>query len=134
MSCGAHIRITAGKVYFRYGNSISFWYRLLRHIQTVKMLQDAITHFNLTSLNADLIFNTCDMPLSFDSSQTSGLRSGFPVFSTQHLEGTTDILVPDPLDLQKDYMPQKGGGGMARMGRMGGRKWLCSGDHPRIIC
>ncbi|CAI7848087.1 unnamed protein product, partial [Closterium sp. NIES-53] len=54
------------------------------------------------ALRAELFINACDKPVSFDNSLSSGC-SGFPVFSTQWTPGSTDILFPDPLDL--DYSP-----------------------------
>eukprot|EP00850_Spirogloea_muscicola_P022977 SM000321S12210 [mRNA] locus=s321:93330:96812:- [translate_table: standard] len=104
MSCCGHVRIVDGKVYFRYGGFISVWYRLRRFNQSIKMLQDAVDWYGLTDLRAEFFLNTCDLPISYDSAQSPG-RSGFPVFSTQFAPGSTDLIVPDPLDLSEGYMP-----------------------------
>lgn len=39
MECAGHIRITGGVVYFRYGGFMYAWHRLLRFVQTVKMIK-----------------------------------------------------------------------------------------------
>lgn len=51
------------------------------------------------ALKAEFYLNVCDDPQSYDNSFTQ-TKSGFPLFSTQHTLGFTDILCPDPLDLQ----------------------------------
>lgn len=39
MSCNGHIKVSQGKVYFRYGGFWHVYYRLHRFLQTVKMVQ-----------------------------------------------------------------------------------------------
>ncbi|CAI7796727.1 unnamed protein product [Closterium sp. NIES-54] len=100
--CLAHVRIVLGRVYFRYGSFLEDTRKLKRINLAVKMILHAITAYDLRSLRAELFINACDKPVSFDNSLSSGC-SGFPVFSTQWTPGSTDILFPDPLDL--DYSP-----------------------------
>lgn len=107
MSCAGHVRIVDGKVYFRYGGFISTWYRLRRFNQSIKMLQDAVNWYGLQDIRVEFFFNTCDMPVSFDNALATSARSGYCMFSTQRAVGTTDIIVPDPLDLAPDYMPDR---------------------------
>ncbi|GJP46439.1 hypothetical protein CLOM_g5726 [Closterium sp. NIES-68] len=100
--CLAQVRIVQGRVYFRYGYFLEDARKLKRVNLAVKMILQAITAYDLRSLRAELFINACDKPVSFDNSLSSGC-SGFPVFSTQWTPGSTDILFPDPLDL--DFSP-----------------------------
>ncbi|CAI5495661.1 unnamed protein product [Closterium sp. Naga37s-1] len=62
------------------------------------MLQDAVTHYRLSSLRLEFFLNTCDHPMSFHSSHWPN-RGGLPFMSTGFTADTIDIPVPDPLDL-----------------------------------
>lgn len=104
MSCSGHVKVVKGVVYFRYGGFVGTWYRLRRFHQTIKMIQDAIDKYGLEDISAEFLLNTCDLPMSSDSSETN-IRSGYPIFSTEHTPGSIDILFPDPLDLAEGYMP-----------------------------
>ncbi|CAI7783910.1 unnamed protein product, partial [Closterium sp. NIES-54] len=104
MSCSGHIKVINGKVYFRYGGFWNRYYRLGRFLQTVKMLQDAVTHYRLSSLRLEFFLNTCDHPMSFHSSHWPN-RGGLPFMSTGFTADTIDIPVPDPLDLTGPYTP-----------------------------
>ncbi|CAI5494568.1 unnamed protein product [Closterium sp. Naga37s-1] len=106
MSCSGHIRIIDGQVYFRYGGFHYQWDRLHRFVQSVKLIQAAIRHYSLLALRAEFFLSTCDLPKSFDSS-LSGIFGGRPIFSTEWLPGTLDIIVPDPLDLSESYQAGK---------------------------
>ncbi|CAI5947383.1 unnamed protein product [Closterium sp. NIES-64] len=116
MSCSGHIRIIDGQVYFRYGGFHYQWDRLHRFVQSVKLIQAAIRHYSLLALRAEFFLSTCDLPKSFDSS-LSGIFGGRPIFSTEWLPGTLDIIVPDPLDLSESY--QAGKDAKVRGGRQG---------------
>ncbi|GJP74137.1 hypothetical protein CLOP_g4766 [Closterium sp. NIES-67] len=106
MSCSGHIRIIDGKVFFRYGGFHYQWDRLHRFVQSVKLIQAALHQYGLHRLRAEFFLSTCDLPKSFDSS-LSGMFGGRPIFSTEWLPGTLDIIVPDPLDLSEDYQAGK---------------------------
>ncbi|CAI5473088.1 unnamed protein product [Closterium sp. Yama58-4] len=106
MSCSGHIRIIDGQVFFRYGGFHYQWDRLHRFVQSVKLIQAAIRHYSLLALRAEFFLSTCDLPKSFDSS-LSGIFGGRPIFSTEWLPGTLDIIVPDPLDLSASYQAGK---------------------------
>ena len=67
--------------------------------------QLAIRRYKLFNLRAELFLNTCDLPSIHDSAAQPVDKAGLPVFSTQHLAGTMDILYPDPLDLTEGYIP-----------------------------
>ncbi|GJP82327.1 hypothetical protein CLOP_g12578 [Closterium sp. NIES-67] len=104
MSCSGHVKVIDGKVYFRYGGFWNRYYRLGRFLQTIKMLQDAVTQYRLTTLRLELFLNTCDHPMSFHSSHWPQ-RGGLPFMSTGFTADTIDIPVPDPLDLTGPYTP-----------------------------
>lgn len=104
MACCGHVKVVDGRVYFRYGGFYTVWYRLLRFTQSVKMIQDAVDTYNLTSLRVEFFVNTCDHPMSFFSGHWPG-RAGFPVLSTELTEDTMDVGIPDPLDLTDAYNP-----------------------------
>eukprot|EP00897_Mesotaenium_endlicherianum_P007967 jgi/Mesen1/7199/ME000371S06283 len=104
MSCCGHLKIVDGVVYFRYGGFFVTWYRVLRFVQTVRMIQDAVEMYKLKDLRVEFFVNTCDHPMSFFSSHWPG-RAGFPVMSTELTADTMDIAIPDPLDLTDAYTP-----------------------------
>ncbi|CAI7742591.1 unnamed protein product [Closterium sp. NIES-53] len=106
MSCSGHIRIVDGQVFFRYGGFHYQWDRLHRFVQSVKLIVAALRQFSLLALRAEFFLSTCDLPKSFDSS-LSGIFGGRPIFSTEWLPGTLDIIVPDPLDLSESYQAGK---------------------------
>ncbi|CAI5982320.1 unnamed protein product [Closterium sp. NIES-65] len=102
MSCAGHVRVVEGGVYFRLGGFIDNAYRLRRFLQMVKTIQLAVTRFELASIAAEFFLNVCDLPASYDN-DVGGQRSvGFPLMSTRTVEGSLDIAVPDPLDLNEN--------------------------------
>ena len=66
--------------------------------------QLAIRRYKLFNLRAEFFLNTCDLPSSYDSSVLPVHKAGMPVFSTESLPGSIDILYPDPLDLTGGYI------------------------------
>ncbi|CAI5468725.1 unnamed protein product [Closterium sp. Yama58-4] len=103
LSCSGHIRIVRGKVFFRLGAFQFDWYRMRRFVFTVKMIQDAISAYELYNLNAELFINTCDLPTSKADSVARADRAGMPLFSPHVVPGSLDIPYPDPVDLSKSY-------------------------------
>ncbi|CAI5536776.1 unnamed protein product [Closterium sp. Naga37s-1] len=102
MSCAGHVRVVEGGVYFRLGGFLDNAYRLRRFLQMVKTIQLAVTRFELASISAEFFLNVCDLPASYDN-DVGGQRSvGFPLMSTRTVEGSLDIAVPDPLDLNEN--------------------------------
>eukprot|EP00271_Cylindrocystis_brebissonii_P023140 TRINITY_DN93_c0_g4_i1.p1 TRINITY_DN93_c0_g4~~TRINITY_DN93_c0_g4_i1.p1 ORF type:complete len:600 (-),score=108.37 TRINITY_DN93_c0_g4_i1:441-2240(-) len=97
-ACVTHIRIVKGQLYFRYGSFLDNKRRLSRANQGLRMIVDAIERFQLQDLNAELYLNACDEPMSYDNS-IGAKRAGFPVFSSTTTGGSTDFVIPDPLDL-----------------------------------
>lgn len=71
-------------------------------------VQDTVRTYKLSRLRAEFFLNTCDLPMSFDSSMGRE-RGGYPVFSTEWVRGSIDILYPDPLDLSEDYYASERG-------------------------
>eukprot|EP00271_Cylindrocystis_brebissonii_P017882 TRINITY_DN4858_c0_g2_i1.p1 TRINITY_DN4858_c0_g2~~TRINITY_DN4858_c0_g2_i1.p1 ORF type:complete len:543 (-),score=68.91 TRINITY_DN4858_c0_g2_i1:277-1905(-) len=104
MSCCGHIRIVNSVVYYRFGGFYHVSYRLLRFLQSMKLIQDAIEKFQLTNFNTEFILNTCDHPMSLYSSRWAG-RAGFPIMSPFASDDTMDIPIPDALDLSPSYTP-----------------------------
>lgn len=104
MVCAGHIRIVEGKVYFRYGGFVNEEQRLSRFHQSIKLLQDAVDSYGLSYIRVEFFLNMCDMPFSFLSA-IAPTRAGYPIFSTQGAVGTTDIIIPDPVDLFLSYLP-----------------------------
>lgn len=102
MACCGHVKIIKGVMYYRYGGFYPVWYRLLRFMQSLKMIQDALDKYHLENITVEFFINTCDHPLSFYSSHWPG-RGGFPLFSTGATADTMDVLIPDPLDLTPSY-------------------------------
>eukprot|EP00271_Cylindrocystis_brebissonii_P023139 TRINITY_DN93_c0_g3_i1.p1 TRINITY_DN93_c0_g3~~TRINITY_DN93_c0_g3_i1.p1 ORF type:complete len:530 (-),score=85.58 TRINITY_DN93_c0_g3_i1:629-2218(-) len=97
MACAGHIRILNGTVYFRYGGFVGDHRHLFRFHQSIKLLQDTVDWYNLGALKVELFLNVCDFPISFLSA-IDPYKAGFPFFSTQWAFGTTDIIIPDPVD------------------------------------
>eukprot|EP00270_Netrium_digitus_P015793 TRINITY_DN5588_c0_g1_i1.p1 TRINITY_DN5588_c0_g1~~TRINITY_DN5588_c0_g1_i1.p1 ORF type:complete len:521 (-),score=96.89 TRINITY_DN5588_c0_g1_i1:94-1656(-) len=104
MACCGHVKLIKGKLFYRYGGFYTVWYRLLRFLQSLQMIQDAVDQYGLHDLTLEFYVNTCDHPMSFFSSHWAG-RAGFPVMSTVFTVDTFDIPIPDPLDLTEAYTP-----------------------------
>eukprot|EP00850_Spirogloea_muscicola_P021317 SM000244S08552 [mRNA] locus=s244:75671:79493:- [translate_table: standard] len=121
-ACCGHVKIINSTVYFRYASIITSRKKLQRFNLSIRMVQDAVLEYDLTGervrvlelspqalavlcadMRAEFYLNVCDEPMSYDNSLAPG-RAGFPVFSTQVTEGSTDIAYPDPLDLVEDGM------------------------------
>ncbi|CAI5457936.1 unnamed protein product [Closterium sp. Yama58-4] len=102
MSCAGHVRVVEGGVYFRLGGFIDNAYRLRRFLQMVKTIQLAVTRFELSSIAAEFFLNVCDLPISYDNDVGGQRAVGFPLMSTRTVEGSLDIAVPDPLDLNEN--------------------------------
>ena len=66
--------------------------------------QLAIHRYKLFNLRAEFFINTCNLPVAYDSSTIPVELAGLPVFSTEHSEGSIDILYPDPVDLTGGYL------------------------------
>eukprot|EP00850_Spirogloea_muscicola_P020192 SM000209S06371 [mRNA] locus=s209:127785:131585:+ [translate_table: standard] len=129
MAQNEKMSIINSTVYFRYASIITSRKKLQRFNLSIRMIQDAVLEYELTgkynfwtrvatehllafdvfsagfhcNMRAEFYLNVCDEPMSYDNSLAPG-RAGFPVFSTQVTEGSTDIAYPDPLDLVDDGM------------------------------
>lgn len=68
-------------------------------------MQDAVDHYDLRRIKVEFFLNCCEMPFSFLSA-ISPPRAGYPFFSSQGAVGSTDIVVPDPVDLTPANMPE----------------------------
>lgn len=100
MECCVHIRIVDGKVFFRYGGFMGNAHQLARANGMVLALQTMVEKYGMQDLRVELLFNTCDFPLSSDSSLTINY-AGFLIFSTFTTTVNLDVPIPDPLQLQK---------------------------------
>jgi hypothetical protein len=104
VSCAALIRVVEGRVFVRQAlNDITQWYRAFRLNATVALIQGALRRFpELKHLRAEILYNTCDHPLTSDTSV--GGRRGAIMFSNSYSFVNMDIPVPDPMDFAEGYV------------------------------
>eukprot|EP00270_Netrium_digitus_P018138 TRINITY_DN6844_c0_g1_i1.p1 TRINITY_DN6844_c0_g1~~TRINITY_DN6844_c0_g1_i1.p1 ORF type:complete len:581 (+),score=165.93 TRINITY_DN6844_c0_g1_i1:367-2109(+) len=96
--CIGHVRVVEGHVFFRYGSFLDAKEKLVPMNLSIQLLMDAIQKYELKALKAEFFINVCSEPQSMDNSLAPG-KAGFPMLSSFITSGSTDILIPDPLDL-----------------------------------